>query len=118
VSDPTNRKQFYWAEEWRKVRDEREAKEDEWAAPDPQGERVPFEGKPWFYAWCEYKSRRLSGTRAGGEIRRYVLADEYHRGVECSDYNRPVDPEPEPSQPALDPAPAVPRWSWRTGGSF
>jgi hypothetical protein len=80
VTDTTSTKRFHWREEWRKRTEERRLKEDEFA-----DEGNLFAGEPWFYAWCDYKSREESAARNETV---YQLAEAYYdeRHVKCPHY--------------------------------
>jgi hypothetical protein len=91
ISDPTNRQRLHWREEWRKLREQRRMKEDEIAT---RGEPLTrsFAGEPWFYAWCQHKSRQASKAQNDDEVEIYVLADQNQFSedgiIECADHQR------------------------------
>jgi hypothetical protein len=126
VSDPTNRERLHWREEWRKRTKEKRVKEDAWAE-----KKKLFGGEPWFYAWCDYKSREQSGAR--DEVV-YQLAEAYYTDchVDCPHYEHDPDadrpqsaagpaqhlasaPTPARTQLGADPPAAL---DWENGGSF
>lgn len=125
VSDSTNRNQLPCRDEWGKRTREKERKEIAWAE-----KKNLFGGEPWFYAWCDLKSREESNAR--DEVV-YQLAEAYYTDfhVDCPHYEHDPDADRQQSaarstRPAsaakpgrtksrIDSAAAV---DWENDGSF